>query len=196
MFALVLHDFLISNRREIHDRSRAIRGRFQPRPNVATIRSATTPLICKATDSTAACAAEIPEAISTTINLAMQVVFLSKYASLGNISSSSITCRVSNNSLNVALPPLSIHLAPMAVTDPTDPRAELFGTTQAMPAATDSITTVQLVSNAPAIFQMFTENLSTPFNFVATRPVEIVAGTPVPMGPVTISITRTICAQP
>jgi hypothetical protein len=54
----------------------------------------------------------------------------------------------------------------------------------------------QLLSNAPAIFQMFTANLSTPFNFIATPTVEIAARTPVAMEKVTISITGTISAQP
>jgi hypothetical protein len=174
MFALVLHDFLISNRGEILDRSRAPRGRPQPRPNVAGINRAKTPLVCKITDSSAACAAEIPEAISTAMNLAMQLGSLSKYASLGNISISSIA-----------------YLPPMGVTDPTDPRAELFGTTQAIPAGTAPTAMVQLVSKAPAIFQMFTANLSTPFNFIAATPVEIAPGAPV-LGQVTISITETI----
>jgi hypothetical protein len=152
----------------------------------------TTPLVCKSS----ACAAEIPESISTTINLAMQVGSLSKYASLGNISISSITYTVSNNTLNVDLPPLNIYLAPMDVTDPTDPRAQLFGTTEAIPAGTDPTAMVQRVSNASAIFQTFTANLSTPFNFIAATTVEIAAGTPVPNGQVTISVTGTISAQP
>jgi hypothetical protein len=159
---------------------------------VAGLNCTTTPLVCKSS----ACAAEIPESISTTINLAMQVGSLSKYASLGNISISSITYTVSNNTLNVDLPPLNIYLAPMDVTDPTDPRAQLFGTTEAIPAGTDPTAMVQRVSNASAIFQTFTANLSTPFNFIAATTVEIAAGTPVPNGQVTISVTGTISAQP
>ena len=161
----------------------------------AGLNCTTTPLVCKS----GACAAEIPESTSTTINLAMQVGSLSQYASLGNISISSISYKVSNNTLNVDLPALSIYLAPATpvnVTDPTDPQAQLFGTTQPIPAGTDPSMMVQLVPNAAAIFQMFTSKLSTAFNFIAATTVEIAAGTPVPMGQVTISITGTISAQP
>ena len=44
--------------------------------------------------------------------------------------------------------------------------------------------------------QRFTANLSTPFNFIAATKAEIAAGTHVPMGQVTRSITGTISAQP
>ena len=56
---------------------------------------------------------------------------------------------------------------PTGVTDPTDPQAQLFGTTQPIPAGTNPTMMVQLVSNAAAVFQTFTAHLSTPFNFIA-----------------------------
>ncbi|HVV53480.1 MAG TPA: hypothetical protein VHO06_27735 [Polyangia bacterium] len=164
--------------------------------SLAGIDCTTTPLVCKTTASPPSCAAEIPESIVTTIDLAMQVGSLAQYASLGNISISSITYAVSNNTLNVDLPPLNIYIAPMGVTDPTDPRALLFGQTAEIPAGTDPTMMVQLQPNAPSIFQMFTAHLSTPFNFIAATTVEIAAGTPVPNGHVTVAITGVISAQP
>jgi hypothetical protein len=103
---------------------------------------------------------------------------------------------VSNNSLNVDLPPLSIYLAPSNVTDPTDPRAVLFGTVPSIPAGTDPSAQVQLASNSGAVFEMFTANLATPFNFIAATTVKITAGMPVPSGQITIAVTGTISAQP
>jgi hypothetical protein len=76
------------------------------------------------------------------------------------------------------------------------PEAILTTINLAVQAETDPTAMVQPVSNAPAIVQMSTANLSTPFNFIATTTVEIAAGTPVPMEQVTISITETISAQP
>jgi hypothetical protein len=55
---------------------------------------------------------------------------------------------------------------------------------------------VQLVSNAASVFQMFTGNLSTPFEIITAATVVIGAGTPVPSGAITIDVTGAVSAQP
>ena len=110
----------------------------------------------------------------------MQVGSLPQYASLGNISISSITYTVSNNTLNVDLPPLSIYLAPYltptSVTDPTDPRAVLFGTAPSIPAGTDpdrdGAAGLERRRHLPDVHR----DLTTPFNFIAATTVEIGPG--------------------
>jgi hypothetical protein len=135
------------------------------------------------------------------IDLATDVPSLSSFASdgLGSISISSISYMVSNNTLNIDLPPLSIYLANQGVSDPNDPSAVLFGTIPAIPAGTDPSGNVMLVSNAAAVFGMFTSgathNISTPFNVIAAATVVIPAGSPVPSGGITIAVTGTISAQ-
>ena len=142
------------------------------------------------------CAAELPESQATSINLATQVPSLSQYTSLVSISISRITYTVRSNSLNVDIPPLSIYLAPDGVTDPTDSRAQLFGTVPTVAAGTTPTGNVQLVSNAASVFQTFTGNLSTPFEIITAATVVIGAGTPVPTGAITIDVTGAISAQP
>ncbi len=160
---------------------------------VAGIDCTTTPLTCPA----GTCEADVPISQSTPINLSTDVKpSLAQYTSLAHITISSISYVVSNNSLNVDLPPLSIYLAPSSVTDPTDPRAVLFGTVPSIPAGSDPSAQVQLAPNAGAVFQMFTANLATPFNFIAAATVKITAGMPVPSGQITIAVTGTISAQP
>jgi len=144
-----------------------------------------------------ACAAELPESQATPINLSTDVKpSLSQYTSLVSISISSIKYTVRSNSLNVDVPPLSIYLAPQGVTDPTDSRAQLFGTVPSIAAGTTPTGNVQLVSNAAAEFQMFTSNLATPFEIITAATVVIGAGTPVPTGAITIDVTGALSAQP
>ena len=143
------------------------------------------------------CAAELPESQATSIDLATDVMpSLSQYTSLVSISISRITYTVRSNSLNIDVPPLSIYLAPDGVTDPTDSRAQLFGTVPAITAGSTPTGNVQLVSNAASVFQTFTGNLSTPFEIITAATVVIGAGTPVPTGAITIEVTGAISAQP
>ena len=144
------------------------------------------------------CAAELPESQATMINLS-QVPSLSSYTSLVSISISSIKYAVRSNTLNVAVPPLSIYLAPNTVTDPTDSRAVLFGTVPSIPAGSMPSGNVNLEPNAASTFQTFTSgpnSLTTPFEIITAATVVIGAGTPVPTGAITIAVTGAISAQP
>jgi hypothetical protein len=143
------------------------------------------------------CAAQLPESQATSINPSTDVKpNPSQYTSLVSISISRITYNVRSNSLNVDIPPLSIYLAPDGVTDPTDSRAQLFGTVPTIPAGTKPMGNVQLVSNAASVFQTLTGNLSTPFEIITAATVVIGAGTPVPTGAITIDVTGAVSAQP
>lgn len=160
---------------------------------VANVSCQTTPMVCDA----GTCEGQIPESVNSSINLAMQVPALATFPghSLLDVTISSITYMVSNNTLNVDLPPVSIYLAPDGVTDPTDPRATLFGTVPSIPAGTNPSGAVQKTANADAVFEMYTKNVSTPFNVIGATTVIIKAGTPVPNGHVTVTIGGAVSAQ-
>lgn len=162
--------------------------------SLAGISCTTTPLDCNA----GTCEASIPESASSTIDLAMQVPQLNGFAgqALSNVTISKITYSVSNNTMNIDLPAMTIYLAPQGVTDPKDPRAMMFGTTMPVPKMTNPTNQqVMLVQNASAIFSMFTSNVSTPFNLIAATTVKLQAGDPVPSGAVTLSVTGALSAQ-
>jgi hypothetical protein len=163
-----------------------------PQPDCAA-----TPLACAADSSGASvCTAEIPESISSSIDLATQSG-LGKYgsSSLVDISINSISYAVTNNTLNIDLPPVVIYLAPQNVTDPKDARATQFGTVPAIAAGTDPAGMIQLEANAPRTFQMYTANLSTPFDLIAATVVAVPSGSPVPSGAITITVTGSLSAQ-
>jgi hypothetical protein len=148
-------------------------------------------------NSSSVCEADIPESAASSVNLAMQVPVLQTFAghALSNITISSISYAVSNNSLNIDLPPMTIYLAPDGVTDPHDSRAVAFGTIPAIPAGTDPSGMVNLVSNAASVFAKFTSNISTPFTIIAAGTVAIPSGSPVPSGAITLAVTGTVSAQ-
>jgi hypothetical protein len=162
--------------------------------SAAGLSCTTTPLDCNA----GTCEASIPESASSTVDLAMQVPQLNGFAgsALSDVTISKITYSVSNNTMNIDLPAMTIYLAPQDVTDPTNPRAIVLGTTMPIPKMTNPTNqSVMLVQNASAVFSMFTSNVSTPFNIIAATTVKLQAGEPVPSGAVTLSVTGALSAQ-
>jgi hypothetical protein len=155
----------------------------------------TTPLVCAANSGGAnVCTAELPESISTLIDLSTSVPALGSFPT-GNISIASVDYMVMNNTLNVDLPPVTIYLAPNGMTKPTDPGAMVFGTIPAIPAGSDPSGTVQKAPSADQTFSMYAANLSTPFEFIAGTTVVIPSGSPIPSGQLTISVTVTLSAH-
>lgn len=159
----------------------------------ASLNCNTTPLSCPA----GSCEADIPESLSSAINLAQQVPQLATFPghSLVKVSISSISYQVSDNTLNVDLPPMAIYLAPDGVTDVNDPSAMLFGTVPAIPAGSNPSGMVQKAPNADAVLQMYTANVSQTFNVIAHTIVVIAADTPVPNGHITVTIGGAVSAQ-
>jgi hypothetical protein len=152
-------------------------------------------------NSSSVCEADIPESAASTVNLAMQVPVLQSFPghALSSITISSISYKVSDNTLNIDLPQMTIYLAPDGVTDPFhDSRAVAFGTIPPIshtPPDNDPSGMVMLVSNAAQVFAMFTGNISTPFTIIAAGIVAIPSGSPVPSGAITVSVTGTVSAQ-
>jgi hypothetical protein len=158
---------------------------------------ATTPLVCAADSSGTyanVCTAQLPESISTLIDLGTSVPALSSFPT-GNISIASVEYTVTDNTLNVDLPSVTIYLAPQGMTKPTDPGAMVFGTIPTIPAGSDPSGAVQKSPSADQTFSMYAGNLSTPFEFIAGTTVVIPSGTPVPSGHVTITVTVTLSAH-
>ncbi len=159
----------------------------------ASFSCGTTPLVC----ASGSCQAQIPESTSSSINLAQQVPTLATFPghSLLHVSISSITYQVSNNTLNVDVPSIAVYLAPGDVTDPTDSRAMLFGTVPVIKAGTTPMGAMQKAPNADAVLEMYTKNISTTFNVIASTTVVIAPGTPVPTGQLTVIVGGTVSAQ-
>jgi hypothetical protein len=148
-------------------------------------------------NSSSVCEVDVPESAATPVNLAMSVPALQTFAGhgLSSITIKSINYAVSNNSLNIDLPPMTIYLAPDMVTDPHDSRAMEFGTIPAIPAGTDPSGMVNLVPNAAQVFATFTGDVGKPFYIIAAGTVAIPSGSPAPSGAITLSVTGVVSAQ-
>jgi hypothetical protein len=101
----------------------------------------------------------------------------------------SVTYSVTDNSLDVATPEMTIYVAPMSVMSPTDPSALAVGTIPAVPAmttvgATDMVFTADGKQNLVTIMG----NYMTPFNVIVGSTVVIKSGQPVPSGKLTANV--------
>jgi hypothetical protein len=158
------------------------------------------PIDCTATPLTcdgANCQLQFTVTVSNAINLASEVPKLQTLSnqSLVDVTVSGITYMVAST-LNVGLPPVTIYLAPMGVTDPTSPQAMRFGTVPSTPAGFSGSGSVVLDSSGQQAFAMYAQDFRTPFNFIATTTIVMPAGAPIPNGTVDITVNGHIQAQP
>jgi hypothetical protein len=149
--------------------------------------------MCAPPKTTFACEASVCTfkqmvSIVSVVNL-KDVQALSTASQLANISLQSLDYAVTTNTLNVAVPPLILYLAPMGVTDPTSAQAVRFGTVPAIPAKQTPSGSVQLEADADATFAMFAADLSVPFGIIATTTVSVPSGTPTPQGALSVDVS-------
>ena len=96
----------------------------------------------------------------------------------------SVTYEVTNNTLNVATPIMTIYVAPISVMEPKDPLAKPIGTIPAIPANTTITTPAPIMftgtGKADLISAMST--FKTPFNIIIGSTLVVMQGQPVPAG--------------
>jgi hypothetical protein len=95
----------------------------------------------------------------------------------------SVTYDITTNTLNVATPPLTVFVAPMSVTNASDPMALAVGTVAAVPAGMTS--TANAMTYTDGGKQNLINIMSTyknPFNILVGGTLTVTSGTPVPTG--------------
>jgi hypothetical protein len=138
------------------------------------------------------CVAQFPETMSTTVSLAGQHG-ISRGDALVDITITNLQYAVSTNTTDVDLLGFTLYMAPSGVTKPTDLQAIAFGTLPPIPAGTDTQGgQVQLMPNSVETFEMFTRNVSIPFDLIAAATVNVPAGSVV--GRLTVTVSGTISA--
>ena len=132
----------------------------------------------------------------TKMDLKMEVPALMNVSSqsLADITLESLSYDV-NNTSNLAIPAIELYLAPVGVTDPSDPMAQKFGTVPAIAANSTASGDVVKEPGADDLFIMYGHNFGTPFNFIATTTVVVPSGSPTPMGMITVTVTGKISAK-
>lgn len=164
-----------------------------PLPGV-TVNCASTPLVCAA----GACTYQTTFKSVSKVDLAAEAPQYQQYSgqTLVSLSLNKVTYTVTTNTLNVATPEITIYLAPDGITDPSDPAAAKFGTIAPIPAGTLATGTVTQAPGAGTAFGKYAQNWATPFTFIATAPVEVKGGNPIPMGKMTVAVSGQAKVQP
>jgi hypothetical protein len=141
------------------------------------------------------CTVHYPLTVVQKMDFKKDAADIAKYSSLANISIDRIRYDVVSTA-NIAIPPLSIYLAPVTVTNPDDPEAKKFGTVPQIEAGATVSGDVVKEPTADATFAAFAADVMTPFNFITTTTVVWESGTPIPSGMVDITINGRIGAKP
>lgn len=102
-----------------------------------------------------------------------------------------IAFEIEANTLNVATPPLTVYIAPIGVTDPSDNRAEAIGTILSIPAGFTGTGQVDVTATGELTLERYMSDFRTPFIIIVGGTADIVAGSPVPSGMLTGNVTVT-----
>jgi len=158
-------------------------------------------IVCDVPPGTATCAYALTvETPPQTIDLKAEVPQVSSISSQSiiDIAISQITYQVTENSLNVDLPPVDLFLADNGATSTLDPSAVKFGTVPVIPKLT-TVPDGKVTLDQPAAKDAFNKighHLGTPFVFIARSRVLVAGGTPVPSGALSITVGGRLSAQP
>jgi len=138
------------------------------------------------------CTAHVPVSQGQMLNLGQEVPKLAPYTGYVDIKIKRISYAVTTNTLNVNLPDVSLYLAPQGVTSASDPSAEKFGTMPAIAAGDTPAGDVVLEPNATQVLNKFTQDIRTPFSFIAGTTVTVTRS---PTGKIDLTVTGELAAS-
>lgn len=154
---------------------------------------AATPIACEQNENGMdVCTATVTVSQSQMMNLGQEVSELAPYSGVVNIKIKRISYEVTANTLNIDLPDVILYLAPQGVTSPSDPSAMKFGTMPAIPAMMQVAGDVILTSNAAQVLKTFTQDIRTPFTFIAATTLKV---THSPTGKIDLKISGTLAVS-
>jgi len=95
----------------------------------------------------------------------------------------SVKYEVTDNTLNVATPAMGVYVAPMSITDPSDPMARQIGTIDPIPAMTTlTATDMTYTADGKQALADIMGTYRTPFNVIVGATLTIKAGDRLPTG--------------
>lgn len=139
---------------------------------------------CAATCEASSCQAHVDIGLFQPINLALDAPEYSEIddAAVIDVTVDAVEFEVFTNTLNTPVPPLFVYMAPIDVTDSTDPRASLVGTVSSVQPGQTGVVTMTVDAAGEAVLATYMENFRTAFNIIVAGTVDISAGQPVPEG--------------
>ncbi len=114
---------------------------------------------------------------------------------LVSISINAISYKVTENTMNVATPEMTVYVAPGGVMAPGDPGAQAVGTLPSVPAGTTiELGDVVLTANGRELLAGYMKQYTQPFNIIVGTDVDLTAGDEVPTGTLTAVVLVTAVA--
>lgn len=158
-----------------------------------------TPLICDPVSNTCALTTTVETKPPQVVDLKKEVSALSSFnnQSVVDINITRILYDVTDNSVNVDLPPIELFVAPQGTASASDPAAIRFGTIPATPAFTTiSNGRVTLDPAGRKAFVNFAHHFGTPFVIMGKAVLVAPGGTPTPTGVLSVKIRGQLSASP
>lgn len=158
-----------------------------PAPNVCTTAAA---MACSTNcngvcDSTNKCDLQLQVAVHQPVNLLMEKPELNTINNepIIKVTIDSVTYDVTDNTLNVATPEMGVFVAPMSVTDPSDPMAQQVGTIASIaPGMTFTAMDMQYTTTGKQALVDIMSTFKTPFNVIVGATITLKSGDMLPTG--------------
>jgi hypothetical protein len=97
--------------------------------------------------------------------------------------------QVTENTLNIDTPALTLYMAPASIMDPADPTAREVGVIPPIEAGSPrGKTDVMISAPQEQALQTFMSDYQTPFNLIISTDLVVTAGDPIPMGRITADV--------
>jgi hypothetical protein len=161
------------------------------RPDGLAISCTQYPFTCV----TGACAIEFPVEVVTRVELASAKELEQARGQVpAELTLALIDYKV-DSGLNVALPELTLYVAPADVASGSDMRAYRLGVVPTTNAGLHASGIIALTQEARQAFAMLARDIRTPFNLIASTKIRIVSGGVTPTGQVDLTVTGKITAK-
>ena len=130
------------------------------------------------------CVAKIPVSLKNDIDLSKDSPSYQQVASLPavEVQLQSVTFNITENSLNLDTPQLSVYFGPTSITSSSDAAAELVGTIPPIPAGQGGVRQVMLSANGQAVVKKYMDDYRTPFRVLVVAFIVVHGGQDSPSG--------------
>jgi hypothetical protein len=167
----------------------------------AAAATAACPMNCTGSCDTSShtCDLALQVAAHQMVNLLMDAPSLQSIADHSGltITVDSVQYQVTDNTLNIATPPITVYVAPMSATQPSDPGVTAIATIQPIAAkALVATANLDFVDGGQAALASAMSDFKDPFNVIVGSTITLSAGDPLPTGKLDATVQINAHASP
>ena len=167
----------------------------------AAAATAACPMNCSGSCDSGAhtCDLALEVAAHQMVNLLMDAPSLQSIADHSGVTITvdSVQYEVTDNTLNIATPPITVYVAPMSATQPSDPGVTAIATIQPVAAkAVVASADLDFVDGGQAALASAMSDFKDPFNVVVGATIKLDAGDPLPTGKLDATVQINAHATP